>query len=414
MGRLETTRASLFPELDAKENFTRARASQDTGAKVASVKDPSAPQGGAGRYIPAISSPNPVNSIQLAVSASWQVDLWGKFRRANEAARANLLSAQETKRGVILTLVASVVDEYINLRDLDHRLEIANHTAKSREDAYNLFKLRYKAGVISELELSQAESEYESAAATIPAIEKAVAQQENELSLLLGRNPDAIARGKALDELALPPVPAGLPSSLLTNRPDILQAEQDLVAANAQIGAARAQYFPSISLTGAFGRASNDLSSLFTGPAKMWSYSVPVTAPIFTAGAIAGQVKAAKAAREEMLVRYQQKIQSAFRDVDDALADQKYTREQLDAQIRQTDALRNYARLARRRYENGYTSYIEVLDAERNLFNSELSLASTRGGLFQSMVKLYKAMGGGWVTKAEKKTVLPEKPDAHG
>ena len=241
-----------------------------------------------------------------------------------------------------------MADEYIELRDLDHRLEIANRTAKSREDAYNLFKLRYDAGVISELELRQAESEYESASATIPGIEKAVVQQENALSILLGRNPDAVARGKALNELVLPAVPAGLPSSLLTNRPDIRQAEQDLVAANAQIGVARAQYFPSISLTGAFGRASNDLSNLFTGPSKIWSYSVPITAPIFSAGAIAGQVKVAKAAREEALVRYQQRIQAAFREVDDALADQKYTREQLDAQVRQTDALREYARLAQR------------------------------------------------------------------
>ena len=411
MGRFQATRASLFPEVDTKESFSRSRSTQNTGGAVASVKDLSAPQGAPPRYIPAVTSQNPVDNVQVSVNASWQIDLWGKLRRSNEAARANLLGARENKRGVILTLVASVADEYINIRDLDCRLDIAKHTAKSRDDAYTLFKLRYKAGVISELELRQAESEYESAVATIPGIEKAVVQQENALSILLGRNPDAVARGKTLAELTLPAVPAGLPSSLLTNRPDLLQAEQDLVAANAQIGVARSQYFPSISLTGAFGRASNDLSNLFTGPSKMWTYSVPVTDPIFSAGAIAGQVKAAKAVREEALVRYQQRIQTAFREVDDALADQKYTRAQLEAQIRQTDALREYARLARRRYENGFTSYIEVLDAERNLFNSELSLTATRGGLFQAMVNLYKALGGGWIAVAEEKTISQDTND---
>ncbi len=403
MGRLQSTRASLFPELDTKESFSRTRSTHSTGGTVAMVPVPSAVPGGKPSHVPAVTSQNPVDSIQAGITAAWQLDLWGKLRRANESARANLLSARENRRAVILALVAAVADEYISLRDLDSRLEIANRTAKSREDAYNLFQLRYKAGVISELELRQAESEYESAAATIPAIQKAVVRQENALSVLLGRNPEAIARGKALDELVLPEIPAGLPSSLLAKRPDILGAEQDLVAANAQIGVSRAQYFPTVSLTGAFGRASNDLSSLFTGPSKVWSFGVPVAAPLFTAGSIAGQVKTAKALREEALVRYQQKIQTAFREVDDALAGQKYTREQLDAQTRQTEALRNYARLARRRYENGYTSYIEVLDAERNLFNSELSLAATRGDLFQTRVDLYKAMGGGWVDVADKK-----------
>jgi multidrug efflux system outer membrane protein len=204
-------------------------------------------------------------------------------------------------------------------------------------------------------------------------------------------------------------VPAGLPSSLLENRPDIRQAEQDLIAVNALIGVARAQYFPSISLTGAGGWASTSLSSLFTGPARQWNLAAPLTAPIFTAGAISGQVKSAKAVQEQALVRYQQLIQTAFREVEDALIDQRTTREQLDAQKRQVGALQKYAYYARRRFDNGYTSYVEVLDAERSLFAAELSLAQTQGALFQALVNLYKAIGGGWILEAEKK--IPPAPN---
>ena len=224
------------------------------------------------------------------------------------------------------------------------------------------------------------------------------------MSQLLGRNPGPIARGKSMDELVLPVVPAGLPSDLLEKRPDIRQAEQVLVAANAQIGVARALYFPTISLTGLFGWASADLSNLFTGSARVWSWGGTVTAPIFTGGAIRGQVKAAEAIQQQALFSYQSAIQTAFREVEDALVDQRRTREQLAAQQRQVDALRESTRFARLRYENGYTSYIEVLDAERSLFSAELSYAQTQGVLFGALVNLYKAMGGGWVVEADKLT----------
>jgi len=210
-----------------------------------------------------------------------------------------------------------------------------------------------------------------------------------------------------MDELILPVVPAGLPSDLLEKRPDIRQAEQVLVAANARIGVARAQYFPTISLTGFFGWASTDLSNLFTGPAQVWSWSGSLTAPIFTGGAIMGQVKAAEAIQQQALLSYQSTIQTAFREVDDALVDQKLTREQLEAQQRQLDSLREYTRLAWLRYENGFTSYLEVLDAERSLFSAELSHAQTQGVLFGALVNLYKAMGGGWVVEADKLTGAP-------
>jgi multidrug efflux system outer membrane protein len=328
------------------------------------------------------------------------------LRRATEAARADLLSGEEARRAVLLTLVSSVASSYVNLRDLDKQLEIAKQTAGVREEGYKLFKLRFEGGIISLLELSQVKSEYEEALSRVPVYEKLIAQQENALSVLLGRNPGPIPRGKSIDELVLPGIPAGLPSDLLANRPDILQAEQNLVAANANIGVAKAQYFPTISLTGLLGYASNDLSKLFTSSGFAWAYGAPITVPIFTAGAIAGQVKAAEAVQQQLVVRYQQAIQTAFREVDDALVDQKRSRETLEAQGQQVGTLKQYARIARLRFDEGYTSYLEVLDAERSLFNAQLSYAQTQGTIFQSLVNIYKAMGGGWVVEADKFTGL--------
>jgi len=425
-GRLQTTRAPLFPQLGASAAAGRNRTTQrgpsqlkasavnpvqefqSVAAAVQSVEQAAAlvASGGTtapGRTIaaprtatPELALQNPANSYQTSLTASWQLDLWGRLRRATEAARANLLAATEARKGVAVTLASAVAFEYVALRDLDRQLEIAEATAKTREGSYNLFKLRFKGGVVSQVELSQAESEYALALSVIPQVRQAVAQRENALRVLLGHNPGEIERGKPLAELTLPVVPEGLPSSLIEERPDIRQAEQDLVAANAQIDAARAQYFPDISLTGSLGSASTSLSNLFTGPARVWSYAAAVSQPIFTGGAIAGQVKTAKAVQEETLERYKQTIHTAFREVEDALAAQHETREQLAAQERQVAALQRYAHYARRRFDSGYTSYIEVLDAERGLFQAELSLSQTRAALFQSLVNLYRAMGRGW------------------
>lgn len=385
LGQYVTTRSALFPQISA-------------GA--------SAGREGTSKYSP--SAKSAADFYQAQFLASWEIDLWGKLRRANEAGRADILSSEENRKGVILSLVSSIATGYINLRDLDRQLEIAISTAKTREESYNLFQLRFTGGIVSELELNQIKSQYDEALATIPVIRKSIALQENALSVLLGRNPGPIARGKTIDELVLPAVPAGLPSDLLERRPDIRQAEQELISANARIGAARAQYFPSISLTGMFGWSSTDLSRLFTGATQTWSWAAPLAAPIFTAGAISGQVKSAEAVQQQSLVRYEQTIQNAFREVDDALVDRKRTAEQLEAEGRQVESLANYARIARLRYENGYTSYLEVLDAERSLFNAQLSQAQTKGGLFQSLVNIYKAMGGGWVEVAEKGTAVSE------
>ena len=297
----------------------------------------------------------------------------------------------------MLSLISSVASSYINLRDLDKQLEIANNTVKLREESYKIFKDRFDGGVISELDLSQSKSLYDEALATIPQFEKSIGQQENALSLLLGRNPGPIKRGMTIDQLVLPEVPAGIPSDILTRRPDIRQAEDTLIAANARIGAAKAAYFPSISLTGFFGFASADLTDLFKGSSRIWQYSAPITVPIFTAGKISGQVKAAEAIQKQALITYQQSIQAAFREVDDALIDQNRTREQLKAQAAQLASLEKYYELARLRYDNGYTSYIEVLDAERSLFSVQLSYTQNQKILYQALVNLYKAMGGGWL-----------------
>ncbi|MGW8284645.1 MAG: efflux transporter outer membrane subunit [Candidatus Deferrimicrobiaceae bacterium] len=388
-GRYGFVRADLFPQVGADAAAGRQRFTEETG------------------------NPNPpgynftLNSYSATLGATWELDVWGRIRRATEAARAELVGSEEGRRAVILSLVGSVAGSYINLRDLDRQLEIAEETAKSRGESLALFKLRFEGGFTSEVEYVQVKSLYEEALATIPAIEKAIAQQENALSILLGQNPGPIPRGKTIDQLVLPSIPAGLPSDLLSRRPDILQAEQNLIAANARIGVAKAAYYPTISLTGFFGSASTELDDLFTGPAKVWSYNVPVSVPIFTAGKIAGSVQAAEAVQQQALAGYRQAIQTAFREVDDSLVDQARTREQLAAQDRQVQALQKYVELARLRFDNGYASYLEVLDAERTLFSAQLNYTQNQGVLFQALINLYKATGGGWVTEADQLTAWP-------
>jgi multidrug efflux system outer membrane protein len=386
LGQFVTTRSALFPQINAGFEASRQRVS------VAGL--PTLPAG-----------VNPVfNEFQAPLSAAWEIDFFGKVRRQTESARASLLASEEGRRATILSLVASVASSYINLRDLDQQLSIAKATTESRAGSVKVFQARFAGGDVSQMELAQSESEYEASLATIPQIETQIAQQEDALSVLLGHNPGPILRGRELTELAVPPVPAGLPSDLLQRRPDLRQAEQNLIAANALIGAARALYFPTISLTGMFGTASGQFSKLFTGPARIWSYAGSLTVPIFTAGSISGQVSQAEAQQQQALFQYQQSIQVAFQEVDDALIALQKSREQLVVQGRQVVALQTYARLARLRFEGGYTSYIEVLDAERSLFNAQLSYTQTNGLVFTSLIGLYKAMGGGWVVDAERMT----------
>jgi multidrug efflux system outer membrane protein len=387
-GRYGVVRSQLFPQVGLGAQGTRNRAPRDNGP------------------VPLDSSIDPIfNNYQVNLSASWELDVWGRLRRLNESARADLLASEEGRRSVILSLVSSVASSYITLRDLDQELQIARTTAKARGDSYEIFKLRFGAGTISEMELAQNLSEFQRTQASVAQFESQVGVQENNLAVLLGRNPGPIIRGRDLEQLALPSVPAGLPSDLLERRPDLRQAELDLISANARIGAAKALYFPTISLTGLLGSASNQLSNLFTGPAATWSYGVAASMPIFTAGGIAGQVQQAEAFQQQALLSYQQSIQSAFRDVENALVTASKSREQMASQANQVEALRTYTKFARLRYDNGYTSYIEVLDAERSLFDAELSYTQTRGLVLNAMVDVYKATGGGWVTEADTFTV---------
>jgi multidrug efflux system outer membrane protein len=388
-GVLTQIRAPLFPQVQYSGSATRERLSGISGSPLAAVVQ------------------NPRNSFQLLAGASWEIDLWGRIRRLTEAAQAQLMATLEGRRGVILSLVASVANSYIQLRGLDAQIEIARRTLAAYGESVKLFELQFEHGQVSQMTVEQARSQYQTAAAAIPQIESQITQTENSLSILLGRNPGAIARGNPILDLALPDVPAGLPSQLMERRPDLAQAEENLVAANAQIGAAKALYFPNISLTGALGTQSDELSNLFKGPARMWNYSGSFVGPIFTAGAISGQIKQAEAAQQAALLSYKNAILSAFSDVENALVSRQKLSEQLQAQQGLVASLREYARLAWMQYNGGYTPYLTVLNAESQLFPAELNYAQTRTLLLTAYVNIYKAMGGGWVNKAEMLTDLP-------
>jgi multidrug efflux system outer membrane protein len=393
LGALATTRSGLYPQVSVSPSFP-VQAARQRGSRI------STPQA-----IPA-NTATEYSTYQAGLSASWEIDLWGKLRRQTEGARADVLASEEARRGVVLSVAAAAASGYIALRSLDQRLEISRETARTRSDTLVLFQKRFAGGVVSQLEVSQATSEFESALATIPNYENQIAQQETALSLLLGRNPGPIARGKTIDELRPVVVPAGLPSELLERRPDVRQAEQQLISANAQIGAARALYFPSISLTGVFGAVSTALGDLFTGPARTWSFAGSLIAPIFNAGAIAGQVQQAEAGQRLALANYTKAVQAAFGDVEDALSAAQRARESQAALQRTVAALADYRRLARLRYDNGYTSYIEVLDADRSLFEAQLQYAQSQDSTLAAQIGIYKAMGGGWIDTADRMTPI--------
>jgi multidrug efflux system outer membrane protein len=382
-------RSPLFPQIGYGAAATRQRISESGSAMLPD---------------------NPYNSYQAISSASWELDLWGRIRRLSESAWADLQATEEARRGVILSLVSATANTYIQLLGLEGQLTISKRSLATYGESVRLFEKQFKYGQVSQMTVEQARTQYETASATIPQIEMQIAQTENALSILLGRNPGSIPRGKTMDEILAPDVPIGLPSDVLANRPDIRQAEQKLIALNAKIGAAKALYFPSISLTGDFGYASTDLSDLFIGRSRLWSYSGSVTGPIFAGGAIYGQVKQAEAARKAALYSYELSIQSAFADVENALIARRKLVEQCRAQERLVKAGKEYARLAQIQYNGGYAPYSTVLQAQQQLFPAELNYAQSRASLLASLVNIYKAMGGGWITEAEKMT-MPSRKD---
>ena len=328
----------------------------------------------------------------------WEIDLWGRIRRSIEAARAQLLTQEENQRAVIIGLVGNVAEAYFDLRALDLQVDITKRALKSWEDSVRISRLRFEHGDISKLDLNRFEAERAGAAAQLAELEQHVVQQENQLSLLLGRRPMPIARGLALTEQTMPPeVPPGLPSALLQRRPDIVQAEQELVAANATIGVAQAQRFPQFALTGTAGVAGFQLTGMSAvGPFGTFGASAAITGPLLNATALGYQVQVAEAQTKGALAQYQKKILTAFKEVEDALITVQKSRERRQAQEQQVQALQSALGLATQRYQGGRANYLDVLTTQRNMFDAELALAKTRRAQLVSVVQLYKALGGGW------------------
>ena len=328
---------------------------------------------------------------------SFEIDLWGRLRRSTEAARATLLNAEENRRAVVSTLVSDVAADYFQLLELDYELEISQRTLATRRESLRLVRERQGGGVATRLDLRQAEQLVSSAAESIPALQQQIEQTENRIALLLAHNPEGVARGRSLIEQAVPPeVPPGLPSALLDRRPDIRGAEQALVAANANIGVAKAAYFPQISLSGALGGQSTSLANLFSGPSRAWSFVPQITQPIFTGGRLKSTVRVAEAERDRAQISYQRSIQTAFGEVSDALIAHQRTHESRLEQETLVTALEDRKDLAYVRYRGGVDTQLNALDADRDLFQAELTLAQIRYAELLSVVQLYKALGGGW------------------
>jgi outer membrane protein, multidrug efflux system len=333
----------------------------------------------------------------LVFSASWNLDFWGRYRRATEAARANLRATEWGRNAILSSVVEGIASAYFQLREYDLELEIAQRTLASRQQSLKITQTLEQGGATSLADVRQAEQLVEEAAESVPQIQQEIQQEENQISILIGENPTAVQRGRPITEQPLPQtIPAGLPSRLLERRPDIQQAEQQLVSANAQIGVARAQLFPQISLTGTAGLETVGLNNLFTWSARAWNWSAQTTQPIFNAGALRANVRLSQAEQQQALLTYEQTIQQAFRDVSDSLVAYGKLREFRVHQEALTTAARGASDLAHMRYQGGVTSYLEVLTNETNLFAAELNLARARLGERLSLVQVYNALGGGW------------------
>jgi multidrug efflux system outer membrane protein len=379
IGQLTATGSQLYPQIGYGADATRARAS--------AVGQPPLPPGA-----------NPYFSLySVSLGAAWQTDLFGRVRRQTEAAQAQVYASEQGQRGVVLTLVAGVATSYIVLRSLDRQLEIAQRTASNLGESLRIFELRYQRGLIAKTELMQVQSQVQQALAAIPAFEQAIAAQENLISTLLGSNPGPIPRGKTIDQLSAPQIPGDLPATLLERRPDILQAEYNLVAANANIGAARALYYPNLSIQAALATTATAAGSLFSGPAAAGLIGASLTGPIFTFGGIEGQVAAAEAGERQALAFYQQTVLNALRETNDALSGTQKRFEEYSVQRERVLALREFARLAKLRFDKGVSGYLEVLVAENELFAAELASVGLLAGRYAQLVNVYQAMGGGWV-----------------
>lgn len=385
------TRSQLFPQFNGTFSAFRQQASLETVPPVPPDL----------RF---------TNDYAALFNASYEIDLWGRIQSATDAALADLLGQVEARRVVVQTLVSSVAASYVMLRQFDKQFIISQQTYRSRQESERIARVRFKEGLASEMEIRQAESESLIALIRIKELEIAIEQQENALSVLLGQNPEAIPRGLTITEWFMPPqVPSGLPSELLEQRPDILQAEQTLVAAQMRVGEAKAAFFPEITLTGFAGGQSEQLRKLFSKGAEAWQYGASVFQPLFTGGFLLSQLDVARARQSEALFNYLSVIQNAFKEVDDALIAHQKTLELVSVQRQREEVLQSYLRLARLQHQNGQVDYLNVLDAERNLFATQLELAQTQADSFITLINLYKALGGGWIFDADNQAMYPVK-----
>ena len=376
--QLQVTKSAGEPQVNVGASRTRDALSQN-------------------RQVPLAPATQPVgNNFEISGAISWEMDFWGRVRRANEASLADLLATEESRRTLVLSLVAEVASTYVRLLSLDQELDVLNRTMASRRDSLELLQKKLAGGGIAELPVLKARADLEEALAELPLKASEIAVLEHALCGLLGRNPGPIECGKPMQAWALPAIPGGLPARLLVQRPDVRKAEQELVAANARIGVAKAQYLPTIALTSQSGFASADLSKLTQLSSNFGSFGVNLLGPIFTSGRIGGQVREAEAVQREKATAYLLSVQTALREVEDALVTHRNTYQRSANRDRQLAALRELRDSAFKRYQGGYTGYIEVLDAERSLYGGELQQNQTRRDQFLALIAVYKAMGGGW------------------
>ncbi len=380
---------------------------EEARARLGFVRADQYPQIGVGaqgdRTDPGAIAPNfGINEqYKLAADLSFELDVWGRLRRSTEAARAELLATEEARRTVIVSLIADLASAYLLLRDADHRLDISERTLTSRLESLKIIQARFDHGTVPLIDVNQAEIQAAEAMVSVATAKREIAQTENLISILLGRNPGPILRNHDdLDpSIQLPAIPTGLPAQLLSRRPDIREAEQLLAAQTARIGAAQALRLPTLSLTGAFGLASSELSQFNSGEAIAWDIGAKLFGPLFDAGMSKRRVEIEKARTEQLLKQYEKTVQQALREVEDALVGIRTRGDELAARARQLDAARSAAMLSHSRYDGGVTSYLEVLDSERSLFNAELAESITRRNQLIAVVELYKALGGGWTAE---------------
>ena len=386
--RLQISRADYYPQGGYSASAERRRYSEEQPVLLPRGLEPAQ------------------SAFDLGINLSWEIDLWGRVKRANESALADLMASEDARRAVMLTVVTSVATSYIQLVALDRELELARETHANRSKALSLVQDKYEGGAATRLDVAQAKSAVYEVAVAIPELERQVATLENAMSLLLGSNPGPIQRS-SLATLELPPVPQGIPSDVLARRPDVLQAEQNLISANARIGIAKAQYFPTISLTGLLGLGSNDLSNLLQDSARTGSIGAGLLGTIFSGGRIAGDIRETEAIQKQMIVKYQQAVQTALREVEDALVFRAKAGEIVTAGEEQVAALRDALQLSTLRYDGGQSSYLDVLDAQQDLYEAQDQQLDRRRDTYLALVAIYKAMGGGWMVAQPMATTRP-------